>query len=90
MPTEQDSHNRAHKFPFVANEVFSSDVAAIQEMFFSSSQSLPAEWVPELRLKQELQPQTVEDKPTSDEEDLVLGEEIEEDGEPSDLDFGSE
>jgi hypothetical protein len=34
MPTEEDTHNRAHKFPFITSEILSSDVPAIFDMFF--------------------------------------------------------
>jgi serine/threonine-protein phosphatase 6 regulatory subunit 3 len=31
MPTEEDSHNRAHKFPFITSEIFGADVGAIYD-----------------------------------------------------------
>ncbi len=34
MPSEDDGHNRAHKFPFVASEVFSSEADVIFNFFF--------------------------------------------------------
>ena len=41
MPTEEDSHNRAYKFPFIASEIFSSDVHDIQDMFFELEKETP-------------------------------------------------
>ena len=51
MPTEEDTHNRAHKFPFIASEIFSSDCPIIFEMFFSEPEEIKA---PTLKLKKEL------------------------------------
>jgi hypothetical protein len=34
MPTLEDSHNRAHKFPFVTSEVFSGEADVIFKHFF--------------------------------------------------------
>ncbi len=38
MPTEEDSHNRAHKFPFISSEIFSSEVPALFDMFFEAEE----------------------------------------------------
>jgi len=34
MPWEEDGHSRAHKFPFVASEVFNSEADVIFKYFF--------------------------------------------------------
>jgi len=34
MPREEDGHSRAHKFPFVASEVFNSEADVIFKYFF--------------------------------------------------------
>ncbi len=36
MPPEDASHERGHKFPFVASEIFSCEISAVMDMFFSS------------------------------------------------------
>lgn len=53
MPTEEDGHSRAHKFPFVASEIFnSSEAEAIFRHFFQDEVRAP---VMKIQLKQKLQ-----------------------------------
>ena len=53
MPTEEDGHSRAHKFPFVASEIFnSSEAEAIFRHFFQEEVRAP---IMKIQLKQKLQ-----------------------------------
>lgn len=50
MPTEEDSHNWAHKFPFVTSEIFCSEADVVFKHFFNE----PPKPVMQVRLKSKL------------------------------------
>ncbi len=58
MPREEDGHSRAHKFPFVASEVFNSEADVIFKYFFPE-ESKP---VMQVQLKPKLQTKNEEQK----------------------------
>ena len=47
MPTEQDSHDRGHKYPFIAGEIFNCEINQILDKFFEPPVKTPPEPVEE-------------------------------------------
>ena len=43
MPTEQDSHDRGHKYPFIAGEIFNCEINQILDKFFEAPVKTPPE-----------------------------------------------
>jgi hypothetical protein len=40
MPPEDASHERGHKYPFLASEVFNCELSKLNDLFFSSRDEL--------------------------------------------------
>jgi hypothetical protein len=40
MPPDNASHNRGHKFPFLANEIFNCEINALLDKFFDAPEKL--------------------------------------------------
>lgn len=36
MPTEEDTHNRGHKFPFISSEIFNCEINSLLDKFFDA------------------------------------------------------
>ena len=72
MPTEQDSHDRGHKYPFIAGEIFNCEINQILDKFFEPpvKNPPPSEAVEdEGDKKKEDDDDTPKDKDAQDEED---------------------
>lgn len=67
MPSEEDGHNWAHKFPFVASEVFSSEADVIFNFFFLEPK-------PPMQVKLKKALDSSDDK--KDQEDVVFEDEL--------------
>jgi hypothetical protein len=47
MPTEQDGHDRGHKYPFIAGEIFNCEINQILDKFFEAPTKPVREQEPE-------------------------------------------
>ena len=86
MPQEDAEHSRGHRFPYMACEVFTSEVNAINEMFFTAPPP-PKRLVLKKALNKNYSPEKKIESPTrfavrDDEDEMVLmqGEEDEQEG----------
>ena len=41
MPTEEDSHERAHKYPFLVSDILSQENSSLLDVFFQEEEEEP-------------------------------------------------
>ena len=76
MPPEDAEHSRGHRFPYMACEVFTSEINAINEMFFTAPPP-SKRLVLKKALNKKYSPEKKADSPTrfavrDDEDEMVL------------------
>lgn len=47
MPTEEEGHNRGHKFPFMSSEIFNAEIAVFLDKFFEAPAPKPQAAIPQ-------------------------------------------
>ena len=82
MPTEEDSHNRAHKWPFVVSDILSQENSSLLDVFFRDEEEEEEEEEVQKDADEASPVEDEEAEPSEDNTEVVLPEE--KSGEPED------